>query len=86
MGADKGFSQDGEGPVRKIELSPFSIAARATTEAEVFGWTYVFYQFLTPETARGVKGMVDGAPWWKALPLGQHADTEPGASLQHLAG
>jgi len=78
----KGFPQDGEGPVRKITLSPFWIAARATTnadfarfvaatgyetEAERFGWSFVFHQFLTMEAERKVKGPAGGAPWWRGV-------------------
>lgn len=75
----KGFPQDGEGPVRKVRPDPFWISTRATTnadfadfvedtgyetDAERFGWSFVFYQFLTPEAERKVKGSADGAPWW----------------------
>ncbi len=78
----KGFPQDGEGPVRKVRLDPFWIDARATTnadfaefvedtgyetEAERFGWSFVFYQFLMPEAERKVKGLADGAPWWRGV-------------------
>jgi len=59
MGTDdpEGWAADAEGPVREVELSPFSIDATAVTnrqfavfveatkyetEAEKFGWSYVF--------------------------------------------
>lgn len=76
----KGFPQDGEGPVRRVGLSPFSIAPCATTnaefsrfvdetgyttEAEEFGWSYVFYGLL-PTGAR-IKGTIGAAPWWKGV-------------------
>ena len=56
-----GFPADGEGPVRKVAIRPFYIDetavtnqqfiefARSTnyrTEAERFGWSFVFYQFV----------------------------------------
>ena len=76
----KGFPQDGEGPVRKVRLSSFSIAPHATTnaefsrfvdetgyrtEAEEFGWSYVFYGFLPAGVS--VRGMIGDAPWWKGV-------------------
>ena len=73
----EGFPADGEGPVREVELAPFRIGettvtnsqfatfVKATayrTEAEEFGWSYVFYAFL-PEERREL-GRPDAAPWW----------------------
>ena len=66
MGTDsaEGFAEDGEGPARQVELSPFAIAptavtnaqfrefVRATryiTEAEQAGSSFVFYLQLEPE-------------------------------------
>jgi formylglycine-generating enzyme required for sulfatase activity len=84
MGTDYegGFPQDGEGPVRKVEVAPFRIGRCAVTnaefgefvkhasyetEAERFGWSFVFYAFLSPRTARKARGIVGGAPWWRAV-------------------
>ena len=59
--ADPSFPADGEGPIREVSLNPFWIdrcavtnaefaefveATSYVTEAEGFGWSYVFYQFL----------------------------------------
>jgi formylglycine-generating enzyme len=78
----QGFPQDGEGPVRKITLDPFYISAYATTnaefstfvnetgyetEAERFGWSFVFYKFLSPKAKKKVRGVVESAPWWRAV-------------------
>src|SRR5215203_2761745 len=78
----QGFPRDGEGPVRKITLDPFYISAYATTnaefstfvnetgyetEAERFGWSFVFYRFLTAKGKKKVMGSVDDAPWWRAV-------------------
>jgi formylglycine-generating enzyme len=78
----QGFRQDGEGPVRKITLDPFYISAYATTnaefsrfvnetgyetEAERFGWSFVFYRFLSPKAKKKVRGVVESAPWWRAV-------------------
>ncbi|MCR8629650.1 formylglycine-generating enzyme family protein [Paenibacillus radicis (ex Xue et al. 2023)] len=75
----EGFPQDGEGPVRSVSIRPFYIAPytvtnaefrefiRATgykTEAEVFGWSFVFHLFVSAETAAQVKHVVQNTPWW----------------------
>lgn len=77
---DKGFPQDGEGPVRKVTLSPFQIDACAVTneefaafvnatgyrtEAERFGWSFVFWAHIPAERrAELVEDTVAAAPWW----------------------
>lgn len=77
-----GFPADGEGPVRKVKVDPFYIDVHAVTngefalfvkdtgyktEAEQYGWSFVFYQFLSPRTANQVKQMVQGTPWWRVV-------------------
>src|ERR671933_1578366 len=76
------FREDGEGPVRKVTLDPFFISPYATTnaefstfveetgyktEAERFGWSFVFYRFLSAKAKKKVIGAVDSAPWWRAV-------------------
>ncbi|MEN1967872.1 formylglycine-generating enzyme family protein [Lentibacillus sp. N15] len=76
------FPDDGEGPVRKVKVDPFYMdrctvtnaeftkfvkATEYKTEAEQFGWSFVFYQFLSPKIARQVKQVVQGTPWWYAV-------------------
>jgi sulfatase modifying factor 1 len=78
----QGFPEDGEGPVRKISLDPFYISPYATTnaefsafveetgyetEAERFGWSFVFYRFISGKAKKKIRGVVDSAPWWKAV-------------------
>jgi formylglycine-generating enzyme len=78
----QGFREDGEGPVREVTLDPFLISPHATTnaefsrfveetgyktEAERFGWSFVFYRFITGKAKKKIRGAVDGAPWWKAV-------------------
>ncbi|HEX4214623.1 MAG TPA: formylglycine-generating enzyme family protein [Candidatus Dormibacteraeota bacterium] len=73
-----GIATDGEGPVREVTLSPFLIDplvvtnaqfatfAKATgygTDAERFGWSYVFFQFVPPELRRRCRSHPE-APWW----------------------
>ena len=93
-----GFSADGEGPVRTVHVEAFHIDATAVsneafarfvddtgyvTEAERFGWSFVFKQHLAPRAAAvfRARGTVPGAPWWVAVPgatwrrpLGERSD------------
>jgi len=78
----EGFPGDGEGPVRVVTLRPFALARHAVTvaqfaafvaatgyvtEAERFGWSFVFHRFL-PRAKRGaVRGNAGPAPWWLAV-------------------
>jgi sulfatase modifying factor 1 len=73
-----GFASDGEGPVRPVEVGPFRIARHAVTndefaafvaatghvtDAESFGWSYVFASFL-PGHLRRDAARPEQAPWW----------------------
>ena len=74
---------DAEGPVRVIEVPAFMIDATAVTnkefavfveatghrtEAEQFGWSYVFHKALHPDARRHVMpSAVGGATWWVAV-------------------
>jgi formylglycine-generating enzyme len=76
----EGFPADGEGPIRKVAVDPFFIDlypvtnqqfrefVRATdykTEAERFGWSFVFQGHLSPDDQlRVVEDRVLGAEWW----------------------
>lgn len=68
--------QDGEGPVRMVTLDPFYMdttpvtnekfaafvaATRYVTEAEKFGWSFVFQNHVAPEA---VEDRVAGVEWW----------------------
>jgi formylglycine-generating enzyme len=89
----EGFPADGEGPVREVTLDPFYIDAapvtnvwfaefaRASgyrTEAEQFGWSFVFQAHI-PEERRAelVNDTVLAAPWWCKV---------PGATWEHPEG
>jgi formylglycine-generating enzyme required for sulfatase activity len=78
------FPLDGEGPVREVTIDPFLIdrhpvtndlfrqfvdATGYKTEAEVFGWSFVFWAHI-PESrfADLVEDTVAGAPWWCKVP------------------
>ena len=78
----EGFPADGEGPVRKVTVQPFYMnpfavtnvqflafvtATNYKTEAERFGWSFVFSSFLSAYTAKNVKQTVAGTPWWAVV-------------------
>ena len=73
-----GFPEDGEGPVRTVTVAPFAIDAHCVsnarfaefvadtghrTDAETFGWSYVFGAFL-PSALRRTAQRLAEAPWW----------------------
>lgn len=77
-----GFATDGEGPVRQVTIKPFYMDKFAVTneqfakfikdtgyqtEAEEFGWSFVFYQFLSEEIAEQVVQTVAGSSWWAVV-------------------
>jgi len=84
MGTDdkEGFPQDGEGPVREIEIAPFYIDETAVTngqfskfikethyvtEAEKYGWSFVFCKFVPEKILGSNPQVVQEAPWWCAV-------------------
>lgn len=75
----EGFPADGEGPVREVTIKPFYIDPCTVTnrefkqfvdqtgyrtEAEAFGWSFVFHLFVSEATAQKVKSAVQQTPWW----------------------
>jgi formylglycine-generating enzyme required for sulfatase activity len=80
VGTDRPLlAQDGEGPPRRVTLRPFRIDAHQVTnrrfaafvaatgyrtEAERFGWSYVFHAFLDPADSSPAP---EGTPWWRAV-------------------
>ncbi|MGB7806519.1 MAG: formylglycine-generating enzyme family protein [Actinomycetota bacterium] len=89
-----GFPGDGEGPIRKITLSSFRISARPVTndefgsfvesvgyrtEAERWGWSFVFGGLL-PDDFPPTRAAAQ-TPWWRQVegatwdhPEGPHSD------------
>lgn len=78
----EGFPTDGEGPARMVEISPYRISAYAVTnaqfqtfvqasgyvtEAERYGWSFVFHQFVSAEALQYRMGAVQEASWWLAI-------------------
>ena len=79
---DIGYPTDGEGPAREVKLDPFYIDRFAvtnaeflqfvrdtgyTTDAERFGWSFVFENFVAAEDNQHVMQSVADAPWWIAI-------------------
>lgn len=81
--SDVGFPEDGEGPTREITLSPFFIDVHAVTneefaafveatgyrtEAERFGWSFVFQGHVPKHLKRSSSvRRVPGLDWWIAV-------------------
>lgn len=81
MGCDSGpYPGDGEGPVREVTLAPFAIGATAVTneefgvfadatgyltDAERFGWSFVFGGFL-PDDFPPTRAAAS-TPWWRQV-------------------
>jgi formylglycine-generating enzyme required for sulfatase activity len=76
-----GHPLDGEGPVREVEVDPFEIDSYAvsnqqfdafvtatgyTTDAERYGWSFVFAGLLDEDSLLGTAG-VAAAPWWRQV-------------------
>ena len=73
---------DGEGPVREVTVSPFAIGrtavtnhqfdafVRATghvTDAERYGWSFVFHGHLSARMARRANRVAAATPWWRVV-------------------
>ncbi|MEQ6389194.1 formylglycine-generating enzyme family protein [Bacillaceae bacterium S4-13-58] len=90
----EGFPSDGEGPVRKVKVDSFYIDSYTVTneefnqfvketgyktEAELFGWSFVFYKFISPDNK---VQQVAGTPWWFAVEGAYWYQPEgPGSSI-----
>lgn len=77
--SQEGFPADGEGPVRQVELDSFQVsrytvtnaefkvfvdATGYVTEAERFGWSYVFHLLASEEIRQHTRGRAQDVPWW----------------------
>lgn len=91
-----GFPTDGEGPIRKVEVDSFYVDITTVTnkdfskfiedtgyktDAQKFGWSFVFYKLISEETAKNVQQKVQQTPWWWVVhgadwnhPEGPHSD------------
>ena len=74
-----GYPNDGEGPKRKVRVNPFKIDRYAVTnkqfqefvnetgyvtEAERFGWSYVFHLLVSENVKKKVMNVAQKTPWW----------------------
>lgn len=99
-----GWPDDGEGPVRTVELSPFWVDETAVTnaqyaefveatgyrtEAERFGWSYVFQLLVPGKLLRKLRGerRVQGLQWWVAVEGAYWRKPEgPGSQIKKRMG
>ncbi|MFD2211307.1 formylglycine-generating enzyme family protein [Virgibacillus halophilus] len=78
----EGFPSDGEGPVRNVRISPFYIDRTTVTnsefmtfiestgyqtDAEKFGWSFVFAPFIASEEIKQQAPSPSETPWWLAV-------------------
>nr|NP_001085188.1 sulfatase modifying factor 2 L homeolog [Xenopus laevis]AAH72299.1 MGC82506 protein [Xenopus laevis] len=79
MGTKATDGKDGESPVMQVKVLPFAIdkypvtnrdfrefvrAKKYKTEAEAFGWSFVFEDFVSEELKKKVTQKLESAPWW----------------------
>ncbi|MBN9007973.1 MAG: formylglycine-generating enzyme family protein [Rhizobiales bacterium] len=92
MGSDDArFPDDGEGPIRAVTVSTFAIACYAvsnlqfgdfvratgyTTDAERYGWSFVFDGLLSQANRADPASRVWETPWWVAVPHAYWAQPE----------
>lgn len=94
------WRSDGEGPVREVEVAPFWIDRTAVTvaafarfveatgyrtEAERFGWSFVFHLHLPKKRRERLRESraVAGLTWWLAAPGADWRHPEgPGSDVQ----
>jgi formylglycine-generating enzyme required for sulfatase activity len=106
----EGFAADGEGPVREVTLDAFYLdvypvtngqfaefakATRYVTEAERFGWSFVFqghipaerYEELVDKTVVGVRWWckVNGAEWRHPEGPGSHVAAREDYPVAHVS-
>jgi sulfatase modifying factor 1 len=98
----EGFAEDGEGPVRAVTLREFSIDRFPVTnevfgrfvadtgyrtEAEQFGWSFVFWAHIPRQRFQElVEDTVAAAPWWcKVREACWNAPEGPQSSLKDRA-
>ncbi|WP_263370874.1 formylglycine-generating enzyme family protein [Granulicella cerasi] len=98
----QGFAADGEGPVHAVTLDPFYMdrhtvtnaefarfvdATQYKTEAEHFGWSFVFWSHVPKRRfTELVRDTVASAPWWCVVPEATWRSPEgPGSDIASRA-
>jgi len=89
--SDARFPGDGEGPIRRVSVGEFVIACHAvsnlqfgdfvrasgyTTDAERYGWSFVFAGFVSEDARRAIGSRVAETPWWLPVPHAYWAQPE----------
>ncbi|NXR18805.1 SUMF2 enzyme, partial [Cinclus mexicanus] len=87
-----------EGPAREVTVKPFALDKQPVTnrdfrefvrekkyktEAEAFGWSFVFEDFVSEELKKKVTQKLESAPWW--LPIEKafwRQPSGPGSSIK----
>ncbi|XP_029802278.1 inactive C-alpha-formylglycine-generating enzyme 2 [Suricata suricatta] len=79
MGTNSPDGRDGEGPVREVTVKPFAIdifpvtnkdfrefvrEKKYRTEAETFGWSFVFEDLVSDELRNKVTHQMESLLWW----------------------
>ena len=92
-----GYPADGEGPSRQVTLDSFLIDAYSVTnarfgdfvkdtdyitEAERYGWSFVFHSFVPRIVAKSVTQSPLGTPWWWVVHMADWRHPEgPGSNI-----
>ncbi|KAM4760262.1 inactive C-alpha-formylglycine-generating enzyme 2 [Cyanocitta cristata] len=98
MGSSSLERRSEEGPVRQVTVKPFALdkhpvtnrdfrefvrEKKYKTEAEAFGWSFVFEDFVSEELKKKVTQKLESAPWW--LPIEKafwRQPSGPGSSIK----
>ncbi|NXU40933.1 SUMF2 enzyme, partial [Drymodes brunneopygia] len=92
MGSSSPQGRGDEGPAREVTLLPrvccvyareFVREKKYKTEAEAFGWSFVFEDFVPEELKKKVTQKLESAPWW--LPIEKafwRQPSGPGSSIK----
>ncbi|XP_031419473.1 inactive C-alpha-formylglycine-generating enzyme 2 [Clupea harengus] len=98
MGTNEADGRDGESPVRAVTVKPFRLDTypvtnsdfrkfikeqKYKTEAETFGWSFVFQDFVSEEVKGRITQKIESAPWW--IPLEKvfwRQPTGPGSGIK----
>ncbi|XP_027522625.1 inactive C-alpha-formylglycine-generating enzyme 2 isoform X2 [Corapipo altera] len=98
MGSSSLERRGEEGPVREVTVKPFAVdkhpvtnrdfrefvrEKKYKTEAEAFGWSFVFEDFVSEELKKKVTQKLESAPWW--LPIEKafwRQPSGPGSSIK----
>ncbi|XP_061596836.1 inactive C-alpha-formylglycine-generating enzyme 2 isoform X1 [Cololabis saira] len=79
MGTSAADGRDGESNTREVSVQPFRLdqypvtnadfrdfvrAEKYKTEAETFGWSFVFEDFVSDEVKSKITQRIESAPWW----------------------